>query len=328
MNQPHRRHARESGAALIEFAMVSLALYLILAAILTFGSAVWIGQNLQQAVDTGAQELARLPLPPNRDLGWGDLERNNVFSGSGFVADEPRVTSEIYDEQFLVITQEEIADAGFDGPTALFDYADAKLPLLNRLLVPVMIFDRQHAGGVWRYPGAVVQNSVTEQETVLVPVVDNNSVTWVAPVEEIRVDHDSNPATAKVGPFSVIPPAPAEDLPPGFVPGVVALRINYPFQSAAMSSFTPDTESAFEPNVGGVRSANDATVAAGASGVYALQVDSNSYSDGEPNIHGGRYGLGRQIALPFDRDSIRTVGVRPYRRILSVQAIYRREVFN
>ncbi len=330
MIQLHRRGARESGAALIEFAIVSLALYLILAAILTFGSAIWIGQNLQQAVDVGAQELARLPLDPDIDLGWGDLQQGCAAPEDveDFAACDGRVLDEIYDKQYLVITRQDISNSNIDpdSPTALLEYAET-LPLINRLLIPVMIFDRQHSGGSWRYPGAVVLNTVTPEpeETVLVPIVRNGEIRWVAPVEEVRVDHDGDSATAPVGPFSVLPPEPT---PPGFVPGVVALRINYPFQSAAMSDFTPSPEGALEPNLDRVVTADDASLTAGATGVYALQVAANSYADGEPNIHGGRYGLGRQIALPFDRDSIRTFGVRPYRRILSVQAIYRREVFD
>ena len=65
----------------------------------------------------------------------------------------------------------------------------------------------------------------------------------------------------------------------------------------------------------------------GSTGRYTLRVPENSYVDGQPNIHGGRYGLGRQFALPYDRDGIRQFGVRPYRRVLSFQAIYRREVY-
>lgn len=318
--QLYHRRARESGAALIEFAIVSLALYLILAAILTFGSAIWIGQNLQQAVDVGAQELARLPFPPNIRLGWGDLQRDCTVPAdlAGFAACDDRVRSEIYDEQYLVITRVDVSNSGIvdpDSRTPLLDYADTlPLPLINRLLVPVMIFDRQR--DAWRYPGAVVQNTATTEETVLVPIVSSGEIRWVAPVEEIRVDNDG----AMVGPFSISAPFP--------VPGVVAVRINYPFQSAAMSDFAGSAEDNFEPNLDRVISADDTSLTADASGVYTLQVPANSYVDGESNIHGGRYGLGRQIALPFDRDSIRTFGVRPYRRVLSLQAIYRREVFD
>ncbi len=316
---------RKSGAILVEFAIVSLALYLILAAILTFGSAIWIGQNLQQAVDVGAQELSRMPLNPNSALGWGDISPDPSADGSTLASINARVLNEIYDEQYLIITPQEIDDAGYTGNRAFLDYADAVLPLVNRLLVPVMIFDRQYQGGVWRYPGTIVQNTQTGQETVLVPILQDNNVSWVSPIEEIRVDHDGLPSTEPVGPFSVIPPSPQ---PTGFIPGVVALRINYPFQSASMSSFSPDPVDPTEPNVGNVNSADDSALTANNSGAYALLVPENTYDDEDSSIHAGRYGLGRQIALPFDRDSIRQFGVRPYRRVLSLQAIYRREVFN
>jgi hypothetical protein len=41
----------------------------------------------------------------------------------------------------------------------------------------------------------------------------------------------------------------------------------------------------------------------------------------DTTIHSGRYGLGRQAALFV------ASGIRPYRTVMSVQAIYRREVF-
>ena len=41
---------------------------------------------------------------------------------------------------------------------------------------------------------------------------------------------------------------------------------------------------------------------------------------------GGRFGMGRQLALPLA--NVGQFGVRPYRKVLSVQAIVRREVFD
>lgn len=320
--------ARRRGAVLIEFALISLVLYLLIAAALTFGSVLWIGQGLQQAVDVTAQELARLPLPPAADLGWGERTVDVQAPGSGYAAGHPRVLGEIYDEQYLVITPAEISAAGFSGPGSLLAYADAQLPLLNRLLVPQMIFDRRYAGGVWRYPGAIVINNSTGEETVLVPRVQGSQVTWLSPVEEIRVDHDADPATPPVGSFSVLPPVPST---PGLVPGVVSIRIHYPFQSAAMSGFDPgdpeDPDDDFDPNLGLVIAADDDALTVESAGIYELLVPAGGGPDGQPATHAGQLGLGRQVALPFDRDSIRTLGVRPYRRVISVQAVHRREIF-
>ncbi|MEM7231762.1 MAG: hypothetical protein AAF517_06290, partial [Planctomycetota bacterium] len=149
-------------------------------------------------------------------------------------------------------------------------------------------------------------------DTVLIPIVSSSGdISWVAPVEEIRT---TSPAGI-VGPYATGTP--------GIVSGVVALRINYPFQSATISRFEfPD-----EPDTGILAvSADDSALTPGNSGRYTLIGSENSYVDGVSNIHGGAYGLGRQLALPSDRNNIRQFGVRPYRRILSFQAIYRREV--
>ena len=56
-----RRNRR--GQALVEFAVVSLVVYMLLAAILTFGQMLYSAQGLQQAVDTAAREISRTPLP-------------------------------------------------------------------------------------------------------------------------------------------------------------------------------------------------------------------------------------------------------------------------
>jgi Flp pilus assembly protein TadG len=43
--------------------LVALVVYLLLAAILTFGHALYVAQGLQQAADLAAREIARTPLP-------------------------------------------------------------------------------------------------------------------------------------------------------------------------------------------------------------------------------------------------------------------------
>ena len=316
-----RRARRTAGAVLVEFAIISLVLYLMIAAVLTFGSALWVGQNLQQVVDVGAQEIARLPLPADAELG---LSVERPLSTAPIAADSADFRGEIYDERHLIIAPVQLA-----GRT-LLEYADEELPLINRLLIPLLIWDPAYGDdGAWRYPGTIVLNTERSIDTVLVPIVDNTAgtVQWVAPVEEIQVDHDGDISTATIGPFSLVQP-PAGDLPSNFVPGVVALRVNYPFQSAAMSSFGRSPAGDDEPNIDLVISADDSALTPAALSRYALVVGSNAYVDGQPSTHAGRYGLGRQIALPWNRDNIRQYGVRPYRRVISTQAVYRREVFS
>ena len=60
---PCCRVCNRRGQALVEFAVVCLAVYLLLAAILTFGQWLYSAQGLQQAVDVAAREISRTPLP-------------------------------------------------------------------------------------------------------------------------------------------------------------------------------------------------------------------------------------------------------------------------
>ena len=55
--------AGRRGQSLVEFAVVALVVYMLLAAILTFGHALYVAQGLQTAVDLGAREIARTALP-------------------------------------------------------------------------------------------------------------------------------------------------------------------------------------------------------------------------------------------------------------------------
>ena len=144
----------------------------------------------------------------------------------------------------------------------------------------------------------------------MVPIVGYDQTTaaeqlveWVAPVEEIR------PGGGE-GPFSLM----ATNSAASFVPGMVALRINYPAQSSSLVNRT----GAEGENI---TRADDSLLTDGDTGSnYSLVVDAET-GPADTTIHSGRYGLGRQAAL-FEAN-----GIRPYRRVMSVQAIYRREVF-
>ena len=56
------RCAGRSGQAIIEFAVVGIVFYLLLAAILTFGHALYVAQGLQTSVDLASREISRTPL--------------------------------------------------------------------------------------------------------------------------------------------------------------------------------------------------------------------------------------------------------------------------
>lgn len=182
------------------------------------------------------------------------------------------------------------------------------LPVINKLLAPLMIRDDAIVSGrtLMRYPGALF--SGPEGYLVAIPrVLDRagnggETIEWLPVVEEIVPDPD-DPATA---PFSLTSTGPHR--------GLVALRIHYPFQAATLSAYRQEEG----PN-GSVRNLPIEN-----SGVVAVVGD---YSPGSPlqtsaqsGAYAGAFGLG----------SLEAVGekVRPFRRLLSHQSIFRREVFS
>lgn len=313
---------------MVEFAVVALVLYMLLAAILTFGHALYVAQGLQQAADLAAREISRTPLPAT-----------STFNAA--LADE-NVRATIFDDAWLVIDLSAFYAANPDGN--IFTDLVPSMPLLNQQLITMMIVDRPDFDGdgtpdewLLRYPGALLTRSdavvapyggaypegVAVEYTVGIPVVTSRasdgveSIRWVDVVEQI-----SNAENPGDDPFSLTSDQ----------RGIVALRVNYPFQSASMSSFRRDPghpEYPFEPTIGRPNAADDGGVA------ELNPEDRPGDLTGAPlqgpilyaGTYGGQYGLGAQGALGSDQ---LTGGrpVRPYRRVISAQAIYRREVFS
>ncbi len=258
-----------------------------MAAILDFGRLFFTAQVVQGAVSTGARELARTPLPAG-------------YTFDDALAD-PLVKARVYNDDLLVVDLDAIP-GGLDLAEWIGTW-----PVLNQMLRPAMIFDEAGGRRLLRYPGALLEDpSRPTGLTVLIPVVDARAadgvetLSWVAAVEEI-----TNPDFPGESPFDVTSPVPQR--------GFVALRINYPWQAAATTGFRGDGLDA--PNIGNPIEADPAGVSAAAlpAGV-SLRPD-----DGTPGPYAGPYGLGRQLA--FGRE------VRPFRKLLSVQALVRREVF-
>lgn len=304
---PNRR-----GQALVEFAVIALALYLILAAILTFGHLLYVAQGLQTAADLGAREFSRTPLPAIDTS--GSEPESFTFQDA---LNHPTVLTRIYNPDFLVYDLDELApDQSF------LEDVIADWPILNRQLATMMIVDRPDFDGdgvpdanLIRYPGALLSDSNSSTGfTVGIPLVTGRNddgvetIRWVPVVEEIGNDE----------PFRIDSPQ----------RGIVALRINYPFQSAAMSSFRENPAGPFEPNVGTPNIADDGGVTEfnpddRPGDLTGAPLESNGLYRG---TFAGQYGLGAQGAL----GSAQVTGgrpVRPYRRVVSAQAIYRREIF-
>lgn len=306
-----RRPAVRRGAVLLEFALISLTLYILVAAVFEFGRAIHGAQSVQAAADLAAREIARVPLSPT-----------STFYEA---MQDPRFQA-VYSEDYLVISL-----SGWSSGQSLIQYLDSlptPLPVVNRTLVPLMFVDTVGGNQVLRYPGALVTSQTAPSGlTVKVPLVVSSpgvgpeTIEWHDVLEPILPSGVTlTTATSTTDPFSVAWTDPSGSGLPG---GAVAVRLNYPFQAAALSGFKPagtDVQGNLLANAGYPMTADDGGVSAtnaipGGGTPVAPDTTTGQYS----GTYGGTYGLGEQGALGVE--------VRPFRSVSSAQAIYRREVY-
>jgi Flp pilus assembly protein TadG len=264
-----KHRSQQRGGVLVEFAIVSLILYFILSATIEYGRIMFAIQVVQDASRLAARELAITPMPT--DITFEDaLARADV-------------KSRIWDAAKLVVDA-----TGTDAQVnARFD----ALPLVNRALRPLMIYDDFScpASPVFRYPGQLVlsdpgnQCSFTGEVTVPKLNPDQTCCVDLPVLAEVRAD-------AASGPFSGANLAVSPN-------GVVAVMVQYPFQAATLSAYQP--RPAGEPNAG-------------------LPIEVNEPGPVQAGTYTGQYGMGAQYAMGKT--------VRPYRRILTGQSFFRREV--
>lgn len=273
--------ADRRGSILVEFALVSFAFYLILAGTLEVGRMITSAQIVQNAARTMARELALMPLPAT--MRFDQALRCST------------VRARIFDPEKLVVPVSE-ATQNFTS----------QWPTVNRLLLPLMSVTDIGGALYLQYPGAIVKVPGIGW-TVKVPQVTSRgadgveTIRWVDVVEEVRLV-STDPSS---GPFSMISTGPEL--------GLVAIRINCPYQAASMTAFKPVDVT--EPNpVNEAILANDGGVTEQNSSGGELV----NTGDGG-GIYAGRYGLGKFYALNKE--------VRPFRRLISGQAVFRREVF-
>jgi hypothetical protein len=303
-----------SGQALIEFAVIAFVMTLLLSAMLTFGFMLFGANVLQQAADVGAMELARHPYSPTGTF-------SDALSDVGG-------TAPLFLEEFLVCEIGGSDTANEDLPSAYteaqYQALQNRMPLINRLLFPLYIYDRDL--NAIRYPGTVVNHN--GDRTVLIPIVgfgnrDANTgietiTQWREVVEEIL------PNGATQGAYSVTSTTTGE-----LDAGMVALRINFPYQSGALVAYQqqdsggtvlrgPDALGQNDITNIAVEADDSAVTAAALPTGYTLaNPTADNTIDGLP--HRGTYGLGSMQAYAMT--------VRPYRKVLTGQGIYRREVF-
>jgi hypothetical protein len=303
----------ERGSVLLEFSLVALVLSLLLATTIDFGRLMFSAQQIQDVARVAARELAVTPLPADIpfDGPGGALTYQNALTGVD-------VPLRIYNPDFLVVNVDVHPDVQ--------DYFADK-PLVNKALLPLMIHD--HPSGLpnlLRFPGALVTSATAESGyTVAIPLVDSRgtdgveTIRWIPIIEEIRKASDADcPAR---GPFSLSYDPSTDPCGPGTPAdqrGLVAIRINYPYQAAAMTGFRTNPAGPFEPNISNPIHAEDEAVAQ----INPEKLPGALVGDpGDTGAYAGQFGLGRQLAFALPG------GVRPFRKLLAAQAIYRREVF-
>ena len=321
------RHG-ERGAALVEFALVSLVLYLLLAATIDFGRLMFDANAVQDVARLAARELAVAPVRANATFDYA-LSCDPSSDANCLVDLKARV----FDPACLVVDLSDPAVAlDIDGYFAA-------MPVVNRALRQLMITESSRPN-LMRYAGALVNDggaaacsavgpsgqAAPTGLTVAIPLVNSRdasgveTITWVPVLQEIRATLDADCPVR--GPFSFAYVANADDcgpLPSDPVPqrGLVAIRVNYPFQAAGLTGFRSSPPTDVDPmprNIGNFIVADD-------TGVQQINAAPGDPVDdpGAVGPYAGSFGLGRQLALAG-----RTV--RPFRKVVSAQAIFRREV--
>lgn len=281
----------QRGGVLIEFAFLSLVFYVLVALVVDIGRMIVSAQVLQDAARVAARELSLVPLPAAM-----------TFEEA---LEDPTVMAQVFNPDFLVIDQD-----AFSSDEEFQDFL-GQLPAVNQMLRPLMIFEQIGGRRLLRFPGALLNDPLASTGlSVAIPrVVARGSdgvetIQWVPVLEEITN-----------GSFSLAVADP-ENPPPQR--GLVAVRINYPFQAATLSGFQQSSEGLFEPNLTNRIQADDTSVEA-----INEPPSGTPFEVGElPEVgtYGGIYGLGGQLAFAGET-------LRPYRKLLSAQAISRREVF-
>ncbi len=305
---------RERGGVLVEFSVAVMALWLIVAATLDFGRAFAASHVLQSAARTATRALAL------QEVAWN--------------ADFKTALGSVYDERYLVQDADCLENVARGNNRSLAEELDAQLQeqglILNRMLQPLMIFEVVSVDGpaqrLIRYPGALLRNGLPQRNenrpcstrfTVGVPVVDDTlrEVRFHAVVEELDP-----------GAFGLSEEDPPEDN--RVLPGTVTMRLHYPFQAVGLSAWRIIGGTNRPVELGETDGyAIEDLDKVGASMIDALDdVDadgsSRAYAVNEAGatipVYAGRMGLGVQGLLNKQ--------VRPFRRVITAQAIMPREV--
>jgi hypothetical protein len=277
--QPNR-----SGSVMVEFAFIALAFYLLFAGTIELGRMISTAQAVQNAARVGARELALIALPPTMTFRQA--------------LQDPEVRARIYNPNLLAVPLSSGAIPNTDS-----------WPIINRMLTPLMIIETVSGVDYYQFPGALVRDSSGEL-TVKVPLIVTRDGTGTEHIRLVDVVEEVKPAPGEgSGPFSLASDGPDR--------GLVALRINCPYQAASLAAFK--VASGSDSNV---ILANDTGVQIEDSSGGQVGGDAGFTflgQDDDFGPYGGKYGLGAIYA--FDQT------VRPFRRLISSQSLFRREVY-
>ena len=245
-----------------------------------------------------------------------------AYALSGDCTQDPSlipVRQQVFDDNLLVLSIDSV-QSNTGGLTYNGGHLIGDFPIVTQQLLPLMVNDQVNGQPLLRFPGAMFQGTSNSSASpaginysgyvVRIPLVSTPTssgetiINWLNPLEPIL---DSNGADA----FAV------NAVTISGLSGAVALRINYPYQSASMSGFVPPANPASPP--GPPDNPVVPVPANNSSSSSPPGVGGAVTSDFQYGPYAGANGLGRQAA--FDTT------VRPYRSVISSQAIYRREVY-
>ncbi len=243
------RTARNSGQAMVEFAIVAIALYLLIAGILTFGRMFFAAQVLQQASDVFAKELSETPLPPDATL-YGTASASETVTPAAL--QDPTVVANVFDQTKLSFNITPWMNNS-QGLTLLqYLEQNGPLPIVNRLLVPLMIIEQQNGVTTLTYPGIQLDANGNYD----IPLLSSTGTVQMIPVVEAAGSPDCFPLQATSNAAGTL----------SATGGIAAVRLNYAFQSEWLSAHdssgnlieAPSTESPnYFPTSGGLYQGED-----------------------------------------------------------------------
>jgi len=263
------------GGVLVEFALLSLAIYLVFAGMLSLGRWLGVSQAAQSAASFAAREIALYPLPAEATFA-------QALADPGFRA-------AVYDPDLTVVDIEAFP------PGPALDQFFATAPTVNQALRPLMVTSNVSTPGgqrrVLHMPGAIVDSATSPSGlSVLVPRILARDGTTGAEtqVELVPVLEEITPGAFQ---FS------------GAGGGLVGVRLNVPYQSAALAAYLPPPQYTGTPIIATDQGGSNEIIGPGPEGA-------GPYS--------GTFGLGRLEAFGLS--------VRPFRRLVAAQALFRREL--